>query len=158
MRSNRYRRFFEEHGYILSFISLRPKTIYAQGLNRLWNKRTKEDFWQKELQHIGQQEIQNKELYIAHTNPDDTFGWQDRYDEYRRSPSSIAGEFRDNTLNFWHMARIFGSDPALNSDFVNCVPTERTFAVPSNDVVYIMANHSMQARRMVAKTGTSYIY
>ena len=56
------------------------------------------------------------------------------------------------------MARIFGSDPALNSDFVNCVPTERTFAVPSNDVVYIMANHSMQARRMVAKTGTSYIY
>jgi hypothetical protein len=158
MRSNRYRRFFEEHGYIVSLISLRPKTIYAQGLHRTWNRRTKEDFWQKELQHIGQQEILNKELYIAHTSPDDTFGWQDRYDEYRRTPSSIAGEFRDSTLNFWHMARLFGSDPALNDTFVNCVPSERNFAVPSQDVVYIMANHSMQARRMVSKQGTSFIY
>lgn len=157
MRSNRYRRFFEEHGFIVSLISLRPKTIYAQGLHRSWNRRVKEDFWQKELQHIGQQEVLNKEVYIGHSSPDDTFGYQDRYDEYRRTPSTIAGEFRSSSLNFWHMARLFGSDPALNSDFVECVPSARNFAVPSQDVVYIMANHSMQARRMVSKMGTSYI-
>lgn len=34
LRTNRYRRFFEEHGYIHSFISVKPKTIYAQGLPR----------------------------------------------------------------------------------------------------------------------------
>jgi len=157
MRSNRYRRFFEEHGYVFSFISVRPKTIYAQGLPRHFNRRVKEDFWQKELQHIGQQEVLNKEVYAAHATPDGTFGYQDRYDEYRRTESTIAGGFRDN-LDFWHFARIFGSTPALNGDFVKCVPTERTFAVPSEDVLWIMAKHSVQARRLVAQTGTSFIY
>lgn len=158
MRSNRYRRFFEEHGYVFSFVSVRPKTIYAQGLARTLNRRVKEDFWQRELQAIGQQEVLNKEVYAAHATPNGTFGFQDRYDEYRRSESSIAAEFRTTNLDFWHFARIFGSDPALNADFVKCVPTDRTFAVPSMDVLYIMANHSIQARRLVAATGKSFIY
>lgn len=158
LRSNRYRRFFEEHGYVFSLMSVRPKTIYAQGLPRTWNRRIKEDFWQRELQHIGQEPILNKEVYAGAASPDDTFGFQDRYDEYRRTESTIAGEFRTSTLDFWHMARIFASEPALNSDFVKCVPTERTFAVPSEDVLYVMANHSIQARRLVSGTATSFIY
>lgn len=158
LRSNRYRRFFEEHGYVFSLISVRPRTMYAQGLARTWNRRIKEDFWQKELEHIGQQEILNKEVFAGHASQDATFGYQDRYDEYRRAESTIAGEFRLPTLDFWHMARIFASSPALNADFVKSVPTERTFAVPSEDVLYIMANHSIQARRMVAQMGSSFIY
>lgn len=157
MRSNRYRRFFEEHGYIMSLLSVRPKTIYAQGLARTWNRRTKEDFWQKELEHIGQQEVLNKELYMGHTTPDGVFGYQDRYDEYRRTESSIAGSFR-STLNYWHMARIFASDPTLNGTFVTCEPTQRNFADTEGDPLLIMANHSIQARRMVAKMGSSFIY
>ena len=155
-RSNRYRRFIEEHGYVLSLVHVRPKTIYAQGLHRTWNRRVKEDFYQKELVAIGQQEVLNKEVYAAHTTPDGTFGYQDRYDEYRRMESSVSGEFRD-TLDFWHFARQFSSDPALNADFVKCVPTENPFAVPSADVLYMMARHSIQARRLLPKRGTSYI-
>jgi len=158
MRSNRFRRFFEEHGYVFTLMSIRPKTIYANGLPRTWNRRTKEDFWQKELQHIGQQEILKKEVYGAHSDPDGVFGYQDRYDEYRRSESTIGGEFRAATLNFWHMGRIFASDPSLNEDFIKCVPTERTFAVPSEDVFSVMAKHSIQARRLVASKGESFIY
>lgn len=158
MRSNRYRRFFEEHGLVLSLMSIRPKTIYIQGLPRTWNRRVKEDFWQQELQHIGQQEVLNKELYAAHATPDGIFGYQDRYDEYRRAESMVSGEFRTSTLNFWHLARSFASDPALNASFVSCVPTERIFAASANHVMYVMANHSIQARRMVAPTGTSFIY
>lgn len=157
MRSNRYRRFFEEHGYIISLVCARPKTIYASGLSRTWNKRTKEDFWQRELEHIGQQEVLNKEVRLQHATPEGVFGYQDRYDEYRRQWSSIAGEFR-TTLDFWHFARQFSSDPALNADFVKCVPTENPFAVPSEDVLQIMARHSIQARRLVTKTGTSFIF
>ena len=148
----------EEHGYVFTFLSVKPRTIYAQGIPRTFNRRIKEDFWQKELQHIGQQEILNKEIYAAHASPDGTFGFQDRYDEYRRTESSIAGEFRTTQLDHWHMARIFGSAPALNADFVKANPTERVFAVPSEDTLYIMANHSIQARRMVAKSGTSFIF
>ncbi|AXH78016.1 MAG: major capsid protein [Microviridae sp.] len=157
MRSNRYRRFFEEHGYVITLLTARPKTVYASGLPRHWSRTTKEDFWQKELEHIGQQPVLNKEVYAAHASPNGTFGYQDRYDEYRRAESSISGEFR-STLNYWHFARIFGSSPALNSDFVKCVPTEVPFAVPSEDVLQIMARHSIQARRLVCATGTSFIY
>lgn len=156
-RSSRYRRFFEEHGYVISMLSVKPRTIYSDGLERTWNRRTREDFWQRELQHIGQQAVLNKEVRFAHATPDDTFGYQDRYDEYRGQWSSIAGEFRD-TLDFWHFARTFSSDPALNASFIKCVPTENPFAVPSTDVLYIMAKHSIQARRLVASSGTSFIF
>lgn len=157
LRSNRYRRFFEEHGYIITLMSVKPKTIYSQGLPRTWNRRTKEDFFQKELQHIGQQEVLNKELYASHSSPDGVFGYQDRYDEYRRSESTIAGEFR-STLDYWHYARIFASQPALNADFVKSVPTKRVNAVQSEDVLWIMANHSIQARRLVSGSSQSFIY
>lgn len=157
LRSNRYRRFFEEHGYIITVMSVKPKTIYSQGLPRTWNRRTKEDFFQKELQHIGQQEVLNKELYASHASPDGIFGYQDRYDEYRRSESTIAGEFR-TSLDYWHYARIFASQPALNADFVKAVPTKRVNAVQSEDVLWIMANHSIQARRLVSGSSQSFIY
>lgn len=157
MRSNRYRRFIEEHGLILSLLSIRPKTIYMNGLERKWNKRLKEDFWQRELEHIGQQPIQNKEVYAAAASPTGTFGYQDRYDEYRRVESGVSGEFR-TTLNYWHLARDFGAEPALNASFVSCVPTMRTFASSATDPFYVMANHSIQARRLVAKKGNSFIF
>lgn len=158
MRSNRYRRFFEEHGYVLSLLSVRPKTMYVQGLSRLWNRRTKEDFWQRELEHIGQQEVLNKEVYAAHSVPDGIFGYQDRYQEYRRMESGVSGEFRSSLLDYWHLARTFSSDPALNASFVSCVPTERVFPVPSQDVLYVMARHQMVARRMVSGSSKSFIY
>lgn len=158
MRSNRYRRFFEEHGIVVSLLSVKPKTMYAQGLPRFWNRRVREDFHQIELEHIGQQEVLNKEVYAAHASPNAVFGYQDRYDEYRHVESTIAGEFRNTTLDFWHFARIFASSPALNASFVSCVPTERTFAVPAADNLYIMANHSIQARRPLSKEGSSFIF
>lgn len=157
MRSNRYRRFFEEHGYVVTLMSVRPKTVYASGLPRHFNRRIKEDFYQPELAHIGQQRVLNKEVYAAHASPDATFGYQDRYDEYRRSESSISGEYR-TTLNFWHFARIFGSSPALNASFVSCVPTEVPFAVNSTHTLWVMAKHSIQARRPLPSVGKSYIF
>lgn len=156
LRSNKFRTFFEEHGYIHTFMSVKPKTIYMNGLFRHWNRRTKTDYWQPELQHIGQQAIKMKEIYLAAASPDNTFGWQDRYDEYRRSESLVSGEFRTSVLNFWHMARDFSSEPALNAAFVSSVPTERTFAVPANDVLMVHANHNIRAKRLVSPIGNSF--
>lgn len=158
LRSNRYRRFFEEHGYILSLMSVLPKTIYMQGLPRHFNRRTKEDYFQRELQHIGQQEVLNKEVYAAHASPDGIFGYQDRYDEYRRMESSVHGEFRSSFLDFWHMARIFTSSPALNSDFVTSNPTKRIHHSQEEDALWIMAKHSIQARRIVDANATPRVF
>lgn len=157
-RSNRYRRFFEEHGYVFTLCSVRPRTMYTQGLARTWNRRTKEDFWQKELEHIGQQEILNKEIYVNHNTPDQVFGYQDRYDEYRRTESTIAGEFRTTELDYWHMGRQFAAAPVLNASFVKADPTKRINAVQTNDVLWCMANHNIKVRRSLSRTGTSFIF
>lgn len=152
VRSNRYRRFFEEHGYVFSLLSVLPKTMYVNGLPKDWSYSTKEDYWQKELERIGQQEVYNRETYVAHSQPAAVFGYQDRYDQYRREESGVSGLFR-TTLNYWHDARIFAADTALNSTFVQSNPSSRIFQDTSSDHLYVMANHSIQARRLVSHTG-----
>lgn len=156
VRSNRYRRFFEEHGVVMSLMSVLPKTVYVNGTSRHLIKSTKEDYWQKELQHIGQQPVYNKESYSAHATPDGIFGYQDRYDEYRRNESTVHGDFR-TTLNMWHLGRIFAADTTLNSSFVTSNPATRIFQSAAADTLWIMGYHSMVARRLVSKVGTSSI-
>lgn len=166
LRTNRYRRFFEEHGIVMTLMSVRPKTMYSQRSKRAWLRGvdtaysgttgSKEDYWQRELQHIGQQGINGLEA-DAQASSEAVWGYQDRYDEYRREESSVGGLFR-TTLNTWHLSREFGSAPALNSTFVSSVPSTRVFADTSADNLYVMANHHIQARRLVAREGTSMTF
>ncbi len=152
MRTNRYRRFIEEHGYVMTLMSVMPISIYSDGLPRLWNRRVKEDFWQKELEHIGEQEVLIKELWARSSNGDDVFGYQDRYDEYRSHQSFVSGEFR-NLLNYWHFAREFANEPSINTTFIYGSPTNRPFAEQTKNQLYCMVNHSIQARRLVSRRG-----
>lgn len=159
MRSNRYRRFFEEHGLVMTLLSVKPRTVYMDAIPRMWLRTTKEEFWQRELEHIGQQAISNAEVYApaGYVGLSNVFGYQDRYDEYRRHESQVSGEFR-STLNYWHMARDLASTPTLNSSFVTADPTNRVYAATSAHQLYVMAQHSIQARRQVAKIGSSFIF
>lgn len=150
LRSNRFRRFFEEHGYVITLASVLPKSIYMNGVPRTFNRRTKFDFWQRELEQIGQQPILNKEIFAASGTPDGVFGYSDRYDEYRSNWSRVSGEFATSTLDYWHFARAITAAPSLNSSFVSAVPPERAFAAPSVDVLYAQFQHSVQARRLVS--------
>jgi len=61
-------------------------------------------------------------------------------------------------LDSWHMARIFSGAPALNGTFVTANPTGRIYQSSATNQLYVMARHSIQARRLVAKTGSSYIF
>jgi hypothetical protein len=148
LRSNRYRRFFEEHGWVITMMTVRPKPIYVNGLDKKFFKTTKEDYYQKELEHVGQQEVYNKEIYAAHSDPDGVFGYNNRYADYHHESSRVSAEFRNSTSYDWHLGRIFGSDPALNQTFVECDPSKRVFAEQTEDALQVMVNHSVQARRM----------
>lgn len=155
MRSRRVRRFVPEHGFVISLLYVRPIPVYTQGIERMWSRQTKEDYWQKEFEHIGQQEILNKEVYADGTEADDqTFGFQNRYDEYRRGVNTVAGEFR-TSQDYWHMARIFANRPALNADFVTANPTDRIFQLTeqNSDQLYCMVQNNVVARRLVSKNG-----
>lgn len=155
MRTRRWLKFFEEHGYMLSILIIRPKTMYFQGLHRQWNRRTKYDFWQRQFEHVGAQAVLNKEVYAAHAQPEETFGWQDRYDDLRRLESFVSGEMR-TVLKDWHMAREFETTPALNSTFVTCVPTDRIYASTATDELVVMCNHSIQARRLLSSSARPF--
>ena len=164
VRGNFYRRFFEEHGIVVTMMSVRPRTMYSQRLARQFVRgqsgyqsqlASKEDWWQRELQHIGQQKVDGSEADLQAVNT--IFGYQDRYDEYRRFESSVNGLFR-STLDTWHLSREFGGAASLNSSFVSCVPSTRIFADTSNDNLYVMAHHSIQARRLVSKEGNSLTF
>lgn len=151
-RTRRWRRFFEEHSIVMTLAWIRPIALYTQSLPRAWSRTLKEDYWQKELQHIGQQEVFNKELYAVSPSPDGVFGYMDRYDEYRSVQNTICGDFRD-TLDYWHLGRVFSSQPVLNSDFISCNPSKRIFAEQTADEFYAMFLHSVQARRLISRKG-----
>lgn len=153
MRTRRARKFCPEHGIVMTMLSVVPKAIYSQQLERKWHRMNKELYFQKELQFIGEQAITNREVYAQHSQPTDTFGYNHRYDEYRYTPSSIAGEFHDDQ-DGWHFARKHSGDVALNKSFIECNPALRPHADQTGDPLYIMAQHSIQARRILSKWAT----
>lgn len=156
LRSNAYRRFFEEHGFVLSFLSLRPKAMYQDGIDKQWLRVDKEDYFQRELQHIGQQEVLNNEVFADSVVGGEVFGYQDRYREYREHPSKISAEFRE-LLSYWHLGRKFGHMPALNGDFVKCAPSKRIFNEQTQHCLWIAAQHRLVARRLVSRNASGRI-
>lgn len=146
-----YRRFFEEHGYVISLMSVRPRSIYSHILPRHWLRSTVFDYWHKELEAQGPQEVFVKELYALNANSTDVFGYQGRHDEYRHAQSFVSGEFRDGgSEEDWHFGRDFASAPALNASFIECVPTDRVYADTASPELYTMVTHDIGATRPVS--------
>lgn len=150
LRTRRYRRFFEEHGWIVGLLSIRPKSMYTQACHKSFLRSDYDDFWQKEFESLGMQEVPRTEVFADAGNDSTVFGYVDRYREYREHPSCISAEFR-STAAEWHLGRILGSAPTLNSSFTNCSPSKRIFADQTGDGLYVLVNNSVQARRLVRR-------
>lgn len=125
---------FVEHGYIIGLMNVRADLTYQQGLNRMWSRRGRFDFYWPALAHLGEQAVLNKEIYAQGTDADDeVFGYQERYAEYRYFPNQITGKFRSSdpqSLDVWHLAQDFASLPVLNEEFISDnPPLERVVAV-----------------------------
>ncbi|AXH77410.1 MAG: major capsid protein [Microviridae sp.] len=156
---NGFKKYFEEHGFVIGIMSIIPKTAYMQGIPKIFNKIDKFDYFWPEFANIGEQEITDDELYwdpfIASSENKKTFGYTPRYAEYRFQHSSVHGDFRDS-LSYWHMARMFTSKPALNANFIEADPTQRIFAVtdPTIDKYYVQLYNNVRAIRPIPKFGT----
>lgn len=157
MRSNRFKFFAEEHGVIISLMSVLPHNMYSDGVDRMWLKTTKDEFYQKELNAIGMQEIYNAELFVDKPETQKAvFGYQDRYNEYRHAMSKIHGDFR-KTMDYWHLARQFDSLPVLNASFVKAQPSKRIFAEQTSNCLWVMAKHNLKALRCMPKKAQTKI-
>lgn len=148
-----FQTYFEEHCIVLGLLSIMPKFCQSQGLRRMWSHKTRYDYYVPVLAHLGQQAVLNKEIYAQGTADDDgIFGYQDRYDEYRQAEDEVHGQFR-TTLDYWTMNQKYDELPKLNQEFVECTPTKRPFAVPSEDVCIVDMYHKVRAVRPLPKFG-----
>lgn len=150
-----YQRYFTEHGYVMTFMVVRPEPVYSTILPRHFTNMVFTDYYQRELELIGKQAILNMELFPgqdAGANDRDAWGYQDRYYQNRHQPNQVSNDFRvGGILDYWTMARGFATRPLLNGGFVECVPTNRVYADTSADIhkLWVFINHRLIARRMV---------
>lgn len=148
---NSFNKFFEEHGFVISIMFLRPRTAYQQGIRRVFTQRfDKLDWAWPSFAHLGEQEVLNKELYYT-TDPavdNAVFGYQSRYAEYKYIPSTVHADFRDS-LNFWHWGRIFEDQPTLSREFVESDPSNRVFnvTVDNTESLYCIVSNRITAIR-----------
>lgn len=160
--TNSMSRSFTEHGYIIGLVSVRADLTYQQGMNRLWSRRTRYDFYWPSLAHLGEQAVLNKEIYAQDDSVvdsdgnvvnDKVFGYQERYAEYRYFPNQITGKFRSTdaqSLDAWHLAQKFDNLPELGQTFIEeNPPLDRVVSVPSEpDILFDSLVNVKAARPM----------
>lgn len=151
VQSRRFSKMFEEHGWLMCLLSVRPKTIYTENIPRKFTRFDPMDHWQKELEIEPWQPVYQNEVY-ATGDPATIFGWQNKYAEYRHELSYVSGSFKGGTENDWHMARELGGAPTLNASFIECTPTDRIYQDVSMPELLISANHNTVARRLVRQS------
>lgn len=139
-----------EHGFIIGLMCVMPRTGYFQGLHKMWKRFDRLDMYWPSFAFLGEQEVKNHEVLHSAFDPDGTFGYQQRYAEYKCALDEIHGDFKGN-LAFYHDARIFATPtssadiPKLSEGFT--VPSEtsddldRIFPVLNDEVVWKNADH-----------------
>ena len=152
-RTNGFNKMFEEHGWVLTLLSARPKTVYSNALPRKFTRDDPMEFWQKELEVMPWQEVYQQEV-DANGDANTVFGYVPRYEEYRHGCSHVSGTMRNGPEKDWHMARDFGSPPSLNGSFVNCDPTTRIYQDANMPDLVVNVHHNIQARRFVGQTAS----
>jgi len=150
--SHGFSKSFTEHCVIIGLASARADLTYQQGLDRMFSRQTRWDFYWPALSNIGEQAVLNKEIYAdGSANDDDVFGYQERYAEYRYKPSKITGIFRSNdaqSLDTWHLAQDFASLPALNQSFIEeNPPINRVVAVDTEPEFLFDSYFSLKCAR-----------
>lgn len=129
---------FTEHGWIIGLCVARYDHTYQQGLERMWSRKVREDYYFPVFANLGEQAIKNKEIYAQGTAKDDeVFGYQEAWAEYRYKPSRISGEMRSQyaqSLDLWHLGDDYSSLPSLSDAWIREDKTniDRTLAVASS--------------------------
>ena len=151
---------FEEHGWVIMFVSARTDQTYQQGVDRKHTKRTRYDYYWPTFAHLGMQSVLNKEIYAQGASVVDTdgniiddkvFGYIPRYDEYRFKNSLITGRFRSSysqSLDAYHYSQYFSQLPQLNDEFIkvptgNDSPIKRTLAVQTEPEFLLDCFHDL---------------
>lgn len=146
---------FTEHGVLMGLVQLRADLNYQQGMNKMWLRSSRYDWYWPALSHLGEQTIVNTEIYTQGTAggsaDGSAFGYQERWAEYRYYPSLITGQFRSTAatpLDVWHLAQKFTVLPTLGDTFIqDNPPISRVVATPSQPRVILDSFFQIRATR-----------
>lgn len=135
MNKSMFTKSFTEHGFIMGLAVVRTDQTYQQGIERMWSRKGRYDYYWPVLANIGEQAILNKEIYAQGSAKDEeAFGYQEAWADYRYKPSKVTGLFRSNaaqSLDSWHYAQDYDALPTLSTAWMEQNDTEmkRTLAV-----------------------------
>lgn len=152
---------FTEHGVILGLVHVGADLTYQQGLERMWSRSTRYDFFWPTLAHLGNQAVLTREIFQADdaaAGDTTVFGYQERYAEYRFKNSQITGVFRStaaSTLDVWHLSQKFTGAPTLGTTFIkDTPPVSRVVAVTSQPEFFLDVYASLTSARPIPVYGT----
>lgn len=143
---------FTEHGMIIGLATIRTEHTYQQGINKMFSRKRRYDFYWPALANIGEQAILNKEIYAQGNGKDEeAFGYQEAWAEYRYKPSSITGEMRSNyeqSLDIYHFGDDYGSQPILGQSWIQETKDniDRTLAVSNKNSNQFIADFYFKLR------------
>ncbi len=143
---------FTEHGFIIGVMVARYDHTYQQGLDRLWSRKDRFDYYWPVFANIGEQAVKNKEIYAQGNAEDDqVFGYQEAWADYRYKPNRVTGEMRSayaQSLDVWHLADDYSSRPSLSDSWIREDKTniDRVLAVTSENSNQFFADIYVQNR------------
>lgn len=129
---------FEEHGtlMILGVVRIKRHT-YTQGQPRMLMRKAQTDFYNRALDHIGEEPVFNEQIYAQGTNEDkEVFGYQPAFEDMRLGMSYCSGNMRPNatlTLSAYNYADDYSQLPTLSSEWIDEDKTlvDRTLSITS---------------------------
>lgn len=144
---------FEEHGFVLGLFNITADLTYQQVIDRMWSRQTKHEVYWPSLAHLGEQAVLNQEVFFnpADTDPLDepkaTWGFQERWSEYKYGKNKVVGKFKSNatgSLHAWHLALNFSETPRLNSAFItDNPPFSRVVAITDEPIFMVDIRHGL---------------
>lgn len=143
---------FTEHGFIIGVMVARYDHTYQQGLDRLWSRKDRFDYYWPVFANIGEQAVKNKEIYAQGNEEDDqVFGYQEAWADYRYKPNRVTGEMRSSytqSLDVWHLADDYASRPSLSDSWIREDKSniDRVLAVTSENSNQFFADIYIQNR------------
>lgn len=143
---------FTEHGFILGLMVARYDHTYQQGLDRMFSRKSRFDYYWPVFANIGEQAVLNKEIYAQGTDEDDeVFGYQEAWADYRYKPNRVCGEMRSQapqSLDVWHLGDDYSKLPSLSDEWIREDKTnvDRVLAVQSSVSNQLFADIYVQNR------------
>ena len=126
-----FNRSFVEHGFIMGLAVVRYDHTYQQGIERMWSRKDRFDYYWPLFANLGEQAVLNKEIYAQGSDiknnltntayDDEVFGYQEAWAEYRYKPNRVSGEMRSTyttPLDSWHLGDDYASMPYLSDTWI----------------------------------------